>query len=404
MLEKTVWSFGELAEEGFLEFGDGYRTKQSELGQPGLPVLRVAEVLDGRLRPEFIDYVRTNYRHAMRNKISQPGDVVLTTKGTVGRVAIIPSDVSEFVYSPQVCFFRTSQHSPILSRYLYYWLKSPEFRRQSAAVKSQTDMADYINLADIRRLKIIIPSINTQSAVAGILGALDEKIAVNDRIRSTAWSLAKSCFDSACQNGDALQQVTIDNIADVFDGPHATPARTVDGPWYLNISSLTDGFLDLSESAHLSESDFNLWTRRVTPRDGDILFSYETRLGEAAIMPGNIKGCLGRRMALIRPKDPIEPVILLLAYLGKRFQERIRTGTVSGATVDRIPLTEFASWKIALPTDEVRVEMSSTLKTLYDRATQSIQENRVLSELRDTLLPKLISGHLQIKDAEKIAE
>jgi type I restriction enzyme S subunit len=405
MPEAVIWSFGELAKKGFLEFGDGYRTKQSELGKPGLPILRVAEVLDGRIRPGFTDYVHNDYRYAMGNKISQPGDVVLTTKGTIGRVALIPKEAPTFTYSPQVCFFRTSPDSPLLSHYLYYWLKGPGFVNQSAAVKSQTDMADYINLADIRALNIKVPPINTQRAIIEILGTLDYKITSNEQLTSTTWSLAKAYFDQSYGESDPWCEFTIRDIADIYDGPHATPIKTSNGPWFLSVSSLRSGFLDLAASAHLSESDFIRWTRRVTPRAGDILFSYETRLGEAAIMPGNVEGCLGRRMALMRVKDnSIGSTLLLLAYLSKSFQERIRIGAVHGATVDRIPLVEFASWKIALPAAEARNQLNNTLKVLYDRAVRSMHESYLIGDLRDTLIPGLISGELRVRDAERVVK
>ena len=85
MSEKITWSFGGLVKEGFLEFGDGYRTKQSELGQPGLPILRVAEVLDGRVQPEFVDYVHNDYRHAMGRR--RPEGVEDSAVASAGRDA-----------------------------------------------------------------------------------------------------------------------------------------------------------------------------------------------------------------------------------------------------------------------------------------------------------------------------
>ena len=81
----------------------------------------------------------------------------------------------------------------------------------------------------------------------------------------------------ACWEPQAL-----DELVDIFDGPHATPKKIDDGPIFLGISSLKNGRLDLSDIAHVSEHDFTKWTRRVTPREGDVVFSYETRLGEAA--------------------------------------------------------------------------------------------------------------------------
>ncbi|MFE0546550.1 restriction endonuclease subunit S [Streptomyces sp. NPDC058891] len=145
-------------------------------------------------------------------------------------------------------------------------------------------------------------------------------------------------------------QTNIGDVATVFDGPHATPKKTETGPWFLSISSLDKGRLNLAESAHVSEEDFGHWTRRVTPREGDVLFSYETRLGEAALMPSGIRACLGRRMGILRPKtDRVHPQFLLYAYLGPEFQETIAARTIHGATVDRIPLASLSTWPIRLP-------------------------------------------------------
>ncbi|MFF1740740.1 restriction endonuclease subunit S domain-containing protein [Streptomyces mirabilis] len=145
-------------------------------------------------------------------------------------------------------------------------------------------------------------------------------------------------------------ETTVGDVAAVFDGPHATPKKTEEGPWFLSISSLDKGRLNLAESAHISEEDFTKWTRRVTPREGDVLFSYETRLGEAAVMPSGIQACLGRRMGLLRPKlDRVDPKFLLYAYLGPEFQDTIAARTIHGATVDRIPLVSLPAWPIRLP-------------------------------------------------------
>lgn len=161
---------------------------------------------------------------------------------------------------------------------------------------------------------------------------------------------------------------TIAEIAEIFDGPHATPKKTESGPWFLSISSLNRGQLDLSQSAHLSEEDFIKWTRRVTPRSGDLLFSYETRLGEAALMPDGLRACLGRRMGLLRPKkEKVSPHFLLYAYLGPDFQNTIQERCVHGATVDRIPLTEMGKWPISLPPREEQEAIASLLRALDDK-------------------------------------
>lgn len=65
---------------------------------------------------------------------------------------------------------------------------------------------------------------------------------------------------------------TIGGIAEIYDGPHATPKKLEQGPYFLSISSLDKGRLELNKSAFLSEDDFKKWTKRVTPQEGDLLF------------------------------------------------------------------------------------------------------------------------------------
>ena len=164
------------------------------------------------------------------------------------------------------------------------------------------------------------------------------------------------------------RRVSLNTIAEIYDGPHATPTKLGHGPWYLNIASLQSGRLRLEESVHITEDSFALWTRRVRPCPGDVLFSYETRLGEAAAMPDHITACLGRRMGLLRPRrSEVEPRFLLYAYLGPLFQETIRQRTVHGATVERLPISEMGTWEIEVPPLSEQLAIAEVLGALDDK-------------------------------------
>ncbi len=172
------------------------------------------------------------------------------------------------------------------------------------------------------------------------------------------------------------------DICEVFDGPHATPIKTDEGPFYLSISSLEKGKLDLNKSAHLSEADFSKWTRRVTPAQGDLLFSYETRLGEAALMPHGIRACLGRRMGLLRPDTrKVLPEFLLYSYIALEFQSVIVANTITGATVDRISLTDIPNFPIRIPPLKVQRKIVSVLSALDAKVELNTQINRELEQL-----------------------
>lgn len=169
----------------------------------------------------------------------------------------------------------------------------------------------------------------------------------------------------------------IGDLAEVFDGPHATPRKVDQGPWYLNIASLKNGRLDLSESAHIHADDVAKWTARVKPKRGDTLFSYETRLGESAFWDRNDEAVLGRRMGLLRPReDKVDPRFLAYAYLSDQFQEAIRIGTLHGATVNRIPVGDLPNWEIMVPSLPEQRRIAGVLGAFDDL----IETNRRLAD------------------------
>lgn len=195
-------------------------------------------------------------------------------------------------------------------------------------------------------------------------------------------------------------EVAISEIADgIYDGPHATPKLTVSGPIFLGISSLVGGRLDLTQSGCLSEEDFIRWTRRVTPEQGDLVFSYETRLGEAALIPAGVRCCLGRRLALVRPKRSVVlPEYLLYAYLSPRFQEQIRQYTVQGSTVDRIALTQFPSFRILLPSLREQHAIVGILGALDAKIESNLRLSRVATDFCDQRFLSASDIDAQISD------
>lgn len=180
--------------------------------------------------------------------------------------------------------------------------------------------------------------------------------------------------------------MTFGDLGAMYDGPHATPTRRDEGPYFLNISSLNAGRLDLAQSDHVSEEEYAKWTRRVTPMPGDLLFSYETRLGEAALMPSGVRACLGRRMALLRPdRAVVDPRFLLYFYLSPDFQRTIGERSIHGATVERILLSTMADWPVRLPTLPIQRAIAEVLGALDDKIAANQKVTAAVTGLVDLL-------------------
>jgi type I restriction enzyme S subunit len=181
-------------------------------------------------------------------------------------------------------------------------------------------------------------------------------------------------------------ETTVGEVCQVFDGPHATPTRLESGPVFLGITSLNKGRIDLAASDHVSEEDFAKWTRRVTPASGDVVFSYETKLGEAAIIPEGLRCCLGRRMGLMRPNpNKLDSRFLLYYYLGPEFQDVIRERTIHGSTVERIALIEFPKFPLRLPSLAEQKAIAAVLGALDDKIELNRRMNATLEAMARAL-------------------
>lgn len=151
-------TLGELSVRGWLVMSDGYRTKVSELGRPGLRILRAGDLRPDRIDLKGDDYVSSDHLKAIGTKASMSHDIVVTTKGTVGRVAVVPEAQEQVVYSPQICYFRVVDHGNLCSEFLAGWFRSSDFVAQAEMRMYKSDMAPYINLKDIQSIVVPVPT------------------------------------------------------------------------------------------------------------------------------------------------------------------------------------------------------------------------------------------------------
>jgi len=165
-----VCGTADLIAAGSLAIGDGYRAKNSEFRPEGLPFVRIRNLGDD-LDFRHVELLPFEALPRFKDKISRPGDCVVSTKGTVGRIIQISDLTPPFVYSPQLSYWRLLDDA-LAQAYLRAWLQGPAFERQCAHVKGGTDMADYVNLKDQRRMLMALPPRKLQTQFASVVDAL----------------------------------------------------------------------------------------------------------------------------------------------------------------------------------------------------------------------------------------
>jgi len=381
-------SFQDLVADGILCFGDGYRTKRSELADGGYRIIRVADISSGTVNLAGPDHVGSKFAGTIGNKAGRPNDILVTTKGTVGRVAVLPELTGRVVYSPQVCYFRVEDERVLDRGFLRYWFSSPEFWAQAQDRMNKTDMAAYINLADIQSLKVSLPSINEQHGVASVLGALDDKIAANAELARTADDLSGAYYSQML--GDANDR-PLSSIASFTNGRAFTKGASGTGRVVVRIAELNSGIGPSTVRSNAAVAD------QYTARAGDILFAWSGSLTvNRWYRPEAI---VNQHIFKVEPVDGF-PRWLVFRALRAKLSEFRNIAADKATTMGHIQRYHLDD-AVSLP-DRPEIGARDALMTaLWNRALAAEKESLALTELRDTLLPHLMSGRLKVQDAEK---
>ena len=394
------YAVADLVNHDLLSIGDGYRAKNSELNATstnGIPFARVKNVKGGF---DFgdVDYFPTDRLSKVGHKISKVGDTVFTSKGTVGRFAYVSETVPRFVYSPQLCFWRSIDHKFILPRFLFYWMQGREFLAQVDAVKSQTDMADYVNLTDQRQMILTIPKLVEQEAIAGILSSLDDKIDLLHRQNQTLENIAQALFrhwfiDNA---QDDWEELELGEILKVVGG--TTPSTKNPEYWDGDIHWTTPRDLSANDSPYLldtarkiTESGLSKISSGLLPR-GTLLLSSRAPIGYLAFSEVPIAINQGY-IAIVENKRVSN---LFIYFWLKENMDYVRS-YANGSTFLEISKSAFRRLKIAFPPRQLRTIFENLVNPSFEKIRANLYQINTLEKLRDTLLPKLMSGEVRVR-------
>jgi type I restriction enzyme, S subunit len=418
----------DLAIAGVLAIGDGYRAKNSELSCTGLPFARAGNI-DNGFHFADADCFAEEDLPKVGEKVSRPGDVVFTSKGTVGRFAFVRDDTPTFVFSPQLCYWRSLDPGTIVPRWLYYWMNGSEFWQQASGVKGQTDMADYVSLTDQRRMSLTLPDVGAQRSIASVLGALDDKIEHNRRTSEALERLARATFKAwfvdfepvrAKAHGAksfpgmpaeafAVLPVTFNtsrigpipfgwevcNLDDLVDiNPTRKLDRTVPAP-YVEMSELPT-----------SGPSIGVVTRRPPGSgarfvNGDTLFARITPClenGKTAlvdVLENEQVGWGSTEFIVLRPKPPLPHVFAYLLSRSEGFRAHAIQSMAGTSGRQRVQTAAIAAYPIAKSDPQLYIAFGASIDPLFALISAFRKESQKLAEVRDYLLPKLLSGHIE---------
>ena len=430
------WAVRELIDSGALEIGDGYRAKNSELSISGLPFARAGNIRDG-FHFDDADCFPAENLHRVKNKASIPGDVVFTSKGTVGRFAFVREHTPRFVYSPQLCFWRSLDTALIDPRYLFYWMSGPDFFRQFKEVSSQTDMAEFVSLRDQRDMRITLPPVREQRAIAHVLGALDDRIELNRRMNATLEAMARALFKSWFVDFDPVRAKMAGwdtglpkDVADLFPDrivdsecgeiPDGWPVESIDkhfeavkglsykgsglgtdGMPLHNLNSIREGGGYKYEGIKYYSGEYS---DRHRVRPGDVIVANTEQghnrllIGHAAVVPEVFgpHGIASHHVYRVRakPNGRLSTAFLHLLLNSSIMHDAV-SGYANGTTVNMLPIDALQRPPVVIPPKALVEALDAIALCAEKQREQIVRESGILTSVRDTLLPKLISGEIR---------
>jgi type I restriction enzyme S subunit len=366
------------------------------------------------------------------------GDVLVTKDGTLGRIAVVDR--------PDVCINQSvavlQPNEKILPRFLRYLLEAPHnFERMLGDADGTT--IKHIYITRLAKMEVKVPSLPEQYDIAAVLGALDDKIEVNRKTAATLEEMARALYRSWFVDFDPVHAKaagcapahmppqTAALFPDSFseDGlPEGwVLTRTEDlslkiamGPFGSNIkvSTFVEEGVPIISGHHLhgtlmKHGEHRFITEEHADRlknsnvfEGDIVFTHAGTIGQVSMIGSGSsyeRFVISQRQFYLRPdKSKVSPLFLLMYFKSSGGQhELLSNASQVGVPSIARPSSHLKAIEICLPSLNTMAAFEETVSTLFQKMSSIEQENQTLASLRDTLLPRLMSGELRVGAARE---
>jgi type I restriction enzyme, S subunit len=392
-------------------------------------VVRSQDILTGVLRLELTARVsEATYAERIGRAEPRYGDLLYSREGTYfGIAAEVPQGV-KLCLGQRMVLIRPNPDI-INHRYLRLWLNSPTLARHIHGHKDGS-VAQRLNLPTIRSLPVPWRPVCDQDGIASMLGSLDDKIQLNRETSRTLEALAAAIFRSWFVDFDpvvakaegrppfGMDPATAALFPDDFED---SPLGPIPLGW--RKGCLADVAISPKRGVHPSELDeatpyiglehmpqrsiaLGEWdtAARVTSgklefQRGEFLFGklrpYFHKVGVAPT-----DGICSTDVVVVRPRRDEYAAFVISTISTEEFVAYTDAGS-GGTRMPRTSWHDMARYRLAVPPCEVARRFNEMVSPMLSRIVEGVHESRVLVELRDLLLPKLLSGELRVRDAEK---
>ena len=283
----------------------------------------------------------------------------------------------------------------VTSEFLYYTLKSPAVKKDVRDNYGSGSAIPRIVLKDFKRMPISFPSLKEQKKITNICELLDEKIQLNNRINNNLEQQAQTLFDNFYDSLSG-QSCILSEIIDISDGTHDSPKATEHGYPLVTSKHLLPFGVDTSSANIISKADYDKVNERSKVNTGDILISMIGTVGLISYVIDSPVEFAIKNVGLFKTSKHPSLDLYILYYLKNKSTTQHIEKCLAGSTQKYISLGELRKLPIVVPSPDELAAYNLVVRPIVSEIALLMQENRRLSNLRDTLLPKLMSGELDV--------
>ena len=397
----------------------------------GVIVLRNQNIKEGRLdlsSPSYTDEV--HYLGRIRRAAPQQGDIVITREAPMGDVCQIPAGLKCCLGQRQVLL----RPNPVKvdSRFLLYALQSPYLQHQIGWNEGTGSTVSNLRIPVLEALRVPTPSLESQREIATTLGALDDRITLLHETNATLEAIAQALFKSwfvdfdpvrAKMEGRTPEGMDEATAALFPDGLETSELGEVPRGWrvkaldeianYLNGLALQkfpatgQNDLPVIKIAQLRKGDTvgaDMASRNIKPeyiiQNGDVLFSWSGSLEVEIWCSG--EGALNQH--LFKVTSSKYPKWFYYLWTRHHLEHFRQVAASKATTMGHIQRAHLSGAKVLVPSESVLSAANVVLQPIIERQIENALQAQTLSTLRDTLLPRLISGQLRLPEAQAAVE
>lgn len=361
----------------------------SEFIDEGVPVASAILVRDGRLVLDEARYVSEDVFERWMSVPLRSGDVILTSEAPLGRVARVVTDAP--LVLGQRLFGLRGRKDVLDSGYLYYALQTHRVQADLIGRATGTTVVG-IRQSALRQLEVPAPAYPQQVAIAEVLGALDDKIEANRKLAATADELSRWRF-KAMQANSSSTALPLSETARFVNGRAFTKGASGTGRVVVRIAEFNSGL-----SGSTVRNDIEVADEHVA-RPGDLLFAWSGSLTLARWFRD--EAIVNQHIFKVIPNEGY-PLWLVNHLIRDKLTEYRAIAADKATTMGHIQRRHLDEPVLVPPVSAIRAE-DQTLDGLWRRALLAEIESESLAHLRDTLLPRLMSGELRVEAAREMA-